>query len=243
VKRVVILQPLFFPWRGVFEQIRLAKLYAHLDDVAVPQGRSFLSRVQIKTSQGMKWLSVPIRRGSGLIRDTLTDDTQNWRQQHLRTLEQAYAHAPFREGMLELVRGIYELPTSSLAEINIQAIERITRFLGLECEFVRSSHFPSASRSTQRLVDLSTALGAQAYLTGHGALNYLEPEPFEQNGVQVEIMSYRRTPYPQLFGEFEPHVSILDLIANAGPGAGAYLDSACEPWRGNERDREIPTGS
>ena len=30
-------------------------------------------------------------------------------------------------------------------------------------------------------------------------------------------MQYTRAPYPQLHGAFDPHVSILDALANLGP--------------------------
>ncbi len=239
MNRTVILQPQFFPWRGVFEQIRLADVYIHLDDVALPQGRSFITRVQIKTSHGTQWLTVPVRRGSAAIRDVLTDETQGWRETHLRTLHASYARATYCDEMLALVSGIYALETDSLCALNIAAIEAISGYLGLHCTFLRASDFPSANKSTERLVELSREVGTSHYLTGHGALNYLTPEPFEAEGMAVEIIDYRRSPYPQLFEGFDPHVSILDLIANTGQKAAAYLESNSQEWREYERTREI----
>src|SRR6185369_6755753 len=101
---VVVLQPQFFPWVGVFEQIRLADVYVHFDDVDFPQGRSFTSRVQIKTPAGSHWLTAPVVRASGQwIRDTQLDTTQAWRAKHLRTLQTSYSRAPFAGEMLDLV--------------------------------------------------------------------------------------------------------------------------------------------
>lgn len=236
MKSVVILQPQFFPWRGVFEQMRLAQVYVHFTDVAPPQGRSMLNRVQIKTAQGSQWLTVPVRKGSAWIQDMRTDETQPWREKHLRTLEQAYAQAPFSDQMLELVRTLYANPTDNLCEFNIQALETIARFLNLDCDFVRSTDFPPAA-GADRLLQISQALAASGYITGHGALNYLKREPFEQQGISVNVMDYRRSPYPQLFGEFDPHTSILDLIANTGIEAAAFLDSPCTEWKEYERNR------
>ena len=61
VKTVVILQPQFFPWRGVFEQIRLADEFVHLDDAQFQKG-GFTNRVQLKTANGPLWLTVPVLR-------------------------------------------------------------------------------------------------------------------------------------------------------------------------------------
>jgi hypothetical protein len=44
-------------------------------------------------------------------------------------------------------------------------------------------------------------------------------------------MDYRRTPYPQLHGAFNPHVSILDLIANTGHAGIEYIHSQTVDWK------------
>jgi hypothetical protein len=43
-------------------------------------------------------------------------------------------------------------------------------------------------------------------------------------------MRYTRRPYRQLHGAFDPHVSILDAIANLGPAAASVLESPAIPW-------------
>ena len=58
--KIVISQPMFFPWVGLFEQIRLADIYVHYDDVQFSKG-SFVNRVQIKTNKGTQWLTVPLQ--------------------------------------------------------------------------------------------------------------------------------------------------------------------------------------
>jgi hypothetical protein len=64
-----------------------------------------------------------------------------------------------------------------------------------------------------------------------GALNYLDHSLFEQNGIQVEYMNYLKTRYPQDFGEFNPYVSILDLIANQGKEGINVINSSTINWK------------
>ena len=52
---------MFFPWVGLFEQIRLANVFVHYDDVQLPQGRSFTTRVQLKAPTGVHWLTMPVK--------------------------------------------------------------------------------------------------------------------------------------------------------------------------------------
>ncbi len=68
-------------------------------------------------------------------------------------------------------------------------------------------------------------------MTGHGAAGYLDHEAFEAAGVAVEYMAYSKTPWPRPEPVFTPFASILDLIANVGPGASEYLRPATVDWR------------
>jgi len=231
MKRVVISQPMVFPWVGLFEQIRLADDFVHYDDAALPQGRSFMTRVQIKTAQGTPWLTIPVHRGSGLIKDVLIDNDQDWQRRHLGTLRQAYARAPFVHEMLELVESTYSRAFTRLAELNCFATELIAAYLGLKPRFLLSSSLGAEGRGTEKLIVLCRELSATVYVTGHGARNYLDHDAFEREGIDVEYMQYEKKPYPQLHGEFTPFVSVLDLIANVGRSGKDWLRSGTCHWR------------
>ena len=229
---VVVSQPMFLPWSGLFEQIRLADVFVHYDDVQLPQGRSFMSRVQVKTERGPLWLTAPIdgNRSGPAINETRLVLDRPWRQKHLSTLRHCYARAPHLDTMIELAERIYEHAGDNLARFNEHAIETIAGWLGLRTQFRRSSELAIAGRSTRRLVDICRHFGATDYVTGLGALDYLEPGLFEQEGIGVRCMSYRKAPFPQLHGEFNPFVTMLDPIANCGARAADILVSGAIPW-------------
>jgi WbqC-like protein family len=222
-----------FPWVGLFEQIRLADVFVHYDDVQLPQGRSFITRVQLKTPKGMEWLTLPVKKAHHVanINETVADDERGWREAHLSTLKQLYATAPFCSEMLELVEEVYDTNDANLAVINSSGIERIARYFELECSFRNSSALGVSGRSSERLLALVEALGGSTYITGHGARNYLDHEMFEQRNVRVEYMKYEQLPYPQLYGAFTPFVSILDLIANVGRAGRKLIVSSSVYWK------------
>jgi len=232
VKRVVVSQPMFLPWIGIFEQIRAADIFVHYDDVQFPQGRSFSSRVQVKAEGGSRWLSVPVKRdGKQLIRDVKIDTSKNWKESHLGVLRQCYRKAPFGEMALELVESIYALDSDSLSDFCISGIERVAAFLRLECEFTRSSLYKITTSSSRKLLDIVLAEKGNIYITGHGAKNYLEHELFESHGIDVEYMQYVLSEYPQLNGEFTPYVSVIDVIANLGELASEFVIAESMNWK------------
>ncbi len=224
---------MFFPWVGLFEQLRLADVFVHYDDVQLPQGRTFITRVQLKGADGVHWLTMPVQRGKHLARinDTNTSEEQNWRQAHLKTLRHMYAKTPFCKAMLDVVELVYSMNTTNVAALNAIAIEHIAAFFDLECDFRTSSRLGISGASSQRLLELVQRLDGTVYVTGHGARNYLDHELFDASGVRVEYMRYNQTEYNQLYGSFTPFVSILDLMANEGKDGRRVIASPSIYWK------------
>jgi hypothetical protein len=234
MKRIVISQPMLFPWVGLFEQIRLADVYVHYDDVQFSKG-SFVNRVQVKTATGIKWLTVPLQslRLGQEIRAVAIDDKTDWRRAHLDLLSQSYASAPFKDDMLSLVQSVYRRPARSIAEVAVASMEAICDYFSLNegKNVATSSHLGIGGKSSQRVVDIVKRFEGDVYITGHGARSYLDHELFESRGVRVEYMDYRKLPYRQLHGEFTPYVSALDLIANEGREGRGLIASETIYWK------------
>lgn len=232
--KVVISQPMFFPWVGMFEQIRLADVYVYYGDVQFSKG-SFTNRVQIKTAKGVKWLTVPLENVSlgQAIGDVRVNGSTNWRRQHLDSLKQAYAGAPFRKQMLELVESVYNQKVEMTGMLSRLSVEVCCAYFGLDTgrRFVDVSELGVGGASSQRVLDVVKALDGDRYITGLGARNYLDHPLFEDAGIRVEYMQYEKAEYPQLHGKFTPYVSILDLIANVGQEGIEYIRSGAIYWK------------
>lgn len=232
--KLVVSQPMFLPWLGLFEQISLADVFLHYPDVQLPQGRSFTTRVQIKMPNGQtQWMTAPMDRvASGkLISEAIYQSDKSWRDKHLSMLKHSYARAPHFDYMMTLAEQIYAIPDSSVSGFNIASLEMIASYIGLETEFRTASGRFNNLSGTERLVALCQDEGAAEYVTGLGALKYLDHDQFESKDIQVEYMDYLKTPYDQLHGEFTPFVSILDTIAHLGPETLSLVRSGTVNWR------------
>ncbi len=234
----VVMQPQFFPWRGLFEQIHLCDEFVHLDDAQFQKG-GMTNRIQIKTANGPFWFTVPVLRGGHLppINETEIDYRSDWRGKTIRTFEMSYARAPFLRDAIALLTEVYDPKPATIGALDIAAIERCAAYLGLQPTFSLASQTPVTMAKTDRLVGLLGQRGTKRYITGLGALDYLDEPMLAAQGIEVRVMSYERTPYPQLHGPFDPHVSILDTIANLGPAAAASLTSPTIAWHDAKRMR------
>lgn len=229
--RVVISQPMYFPWVGFMAQMALADVMIWLDDVQFSRG-SFTNRVQVKTEAGIKWLSLPLRdKGHRtMIRDLQATDAGIFAR-HRSLLRNALAAAPHLAAALDL----FDAATGrgSLCDTLIDSAEAQARALGLPARrTLRSGGMDVPGQGSARVLDLVRAVGGTRYVTGHGARNYLDHAAFEAAGVDVEYMDYAPHPWPQAHGAFTPYVTALDLVSNVAPGGRrAHLKPGTSPWR------------
>lgn len=233
---IVISQPMYFPWYGMFEQIRLCDVFVYYDDVQFSKG-SFTNRVQIKANntEGIKWLTVPMEnmKLGAYINEIKINQSKNWKKEHLDMLQLSYSSAPFYNDMMTIVNTLFAFETDSLSELTIKSMDLIMDYYELNKKLTisRSSDLNIPGKSTQRVFDIVNHYKCNTYITGHGARKYFDHQLFENNGIAVEYIDYKKNEYPQLLGKFNPYVSILDLIANTGKDGINYINSTTVNWK------------
>ena len=232
MKTVVISQPMYFPWVGLLEQMRHADVFVHLDDAQFSKG-SFFNRVKIKTAEGTPWLTVPLAETKlGQLLNETQLAKHNWRRKQLATLRQAYSAAPHVEETLGLVESVFEIEHKSLAALSAASVEALAEFFDIvPAEVQWSSAMDVEGTGSARVLAICEALGAERYVTGHGAREYLDHAAFEVAGVRVEYLDYEKREYPQLYGAFTPFVSALDLAANCGRAGREVIASGTIYWK------------
>lgn len=233
--RVVISQSMYFPWVGMLEQIRLADVFIHYDDVQFSKG-SFSNRVQVKQPDGTTaWMTIPLAglRLGQRIDEVTPAPVAAWREKHLAQLARAFDGAPFADDALGLARTVLSGDTSTLAAVARASMLALADYFGLAAttRFLDSAEMGIGGSGSRRVLDLVRAVGGDTYITGHGARNYLDHAMFEREGVAVEYIDYRKQPYPQLHGAFTPYVTGLDLVANCGRDGARHIVSTTRDWK------------
>lgn len=227
---VAIHQPNYVPWLGYFYKISRANVFVFLDSVAYSSG-SFTNRNCIKTPTGVAWLSIPVLkagRSGQPICEVETNNVQPWVHKHITSIRSNYGKAPFFKEVFSLLEPYYRATSEagrSLAKFNIALIGAIAEYLGLCCQFVRSSELPTSGHKTALLLGICQTIGATTYFAGSGGKGYQEDAMFEKANIATMYSTFAGRTYPQRFGEFAAHLSILDTLMNCGcQGTRALLD-------------------
>jgi hypothetical protein len=94
-----------------------------------------------------------------------------------------------------------------------------------------SSEIPrSGGDKNQRVIEICKHFeGVKILYDGKKAQNFIDTTLFKENGLDVIFQDYQHTPYPQLWGDFEPYMSTIDLLMNHGPEARSILMSSPLP--------------
>lgn len=224
---VVIMQPFYLFLRKHFHQAQRADLYIFMDDTQfVKNGHH--NRNRIKSPNGYTWLTVPVMQ-KGRFGQTLDkveiDNRRNWAVKHWKSIKQCYGKAPFFDRYAGFFEELYAREWSRLTDLNIYLIENIAAFLGIrDTEFKRLSELGlEEDNPTQRLIHICESVGADNYIIGTRAKDYMEETRWQHTKVKLEYFEPQYAPYPQLWGDFLENCAIIDLLFNCGPEAGEYI--------------------
>lgn len=214
-----ILQPGYLPWLGFFEQMHHSDVFVVYDDVQYDK-EGWRNRNRIKTANGIQWLTVPVLlKGSEsqIILDVKIDNKTNWRKKHLAALRQNYSKAQFFKEHIGIFDDAFAGEWDLLVDIDIHFIERLAACLGMGAKkVVRSSTLDLKGDRIERLINICKYFGADTFYEGAAGRNYINDDDFLSHGIKVEYQSYQHPTYRQLYGDFVPYLSVVDLLFNHG---------------------------
>jgi hypothetical protein len=221
---VSIHQPQYLPWLGYFDKIAKSGVFVFLDNVQFKKNE-WQNRNRIKTAQGWQWLTVPIiHKFPQKIREVRINNTVAWEKKHLQALITNYSKAAFFGDHIAFFERTYAREWRYLVDLNIHVILYLAAALGLpDTKFVKASEVLLRDEATARLIDICKHVRGDVYLSGKDGAKYMDTALFEKEGIQVLFQDYQHPQYPQLFGDFVPCLSAVDLLFNCGSSSFLIL--------------------
>lgn len=125
------------------------------------------------------------------IRDAVVIDSARCQRRVSGMLEQSYArseHWPRLSTMFAHVVDLIE-KTDRLHQIAELSTRILLDAFGWTGSVVRSSDLNARTDRSDRLADLTRAVGADTYICGRGGARYLEPAAFDRLGLTVDYFS------------------------------------------------------
>jgi hypothetical protein len=214
---IAVHQPQYLPWIGYFHKIDQADVFVLLDTVQFKKNE-WQNRNKIKTAQGWQWLTVPVLyRYPQSIREVRINNKVDWQRKHRHAIISNYKKAPHYDFLEPFFREIFSVPWKTISQLNIEAVRRLARILGIDTPLYIASELGAFPEDPdERLISIAKHFGAETYLAGAGGRNYMDLKKYEKAGITVSFQDFTHPVYNQLFGEFVPFMSVIDLIFNHG---------------------------
>lgn len=163
--------------------------------------QSYRNRCYIDSPNGPLKLTVPVNhRGARYSGRIELSPQRTWMRTHLQALQTTYGHSPFYETIGPGLAEVLSQPPATLWELNHRLAKRILHWLRQDQRLSATSSWVTMPERTDDLRDLFHPKRVSPVKTF---------PPYWQN-------------FRHKHG-FIPNLSIIDLLMNEGPAAGAYL--------------------
>jgi hypothetical protein len=214
---VAVHQPQYFPWLGYFEKILKADVFVLLDNVQFKKNE-WQNRNKIKTAQGWQWLTVPVTyRYPQLINEVRINNTVKWQHKQRQAIASNYRKAPCYHYLQGLLEEVFSRSWEGISELNVVVVRKLAEVLGIDTPLLVASELGEFPLDPDdRLIAITRHFGADTYLAGGGGKQYMRLEKYREHGINVLFQDYQHPVYDQLFGQFEPFMSVIDLVLNHG---------------------------
>jgi hypothetical protein len=218
-------QPVYLPWLGLFHKIALADRFC-IFDIAQYQKKDFNNRNKIKTHSGPIWLSVPVESKDHFSKTLAQIKILNngWNRKHFTSIDLAYRKAPFYRDYIGALEAILMMRSyENLAELNRATLEFGLRALNIKTPIFTASDYEFRGQKSDLVLDMCKQLGATVYIFGAQGRDYADVDSFASAGIDARFQDYQHPTYSQQHGAFEPYMSVIDLLFNAGPRSAEIL--------------------
>ena len=131
------------------------------------EGKHFGHRNQIKTPNGAKWLSVPIKNKSDMVsfNDTIINYDIDWHHEHLRLMELNYKDSPYFNDYYQDLENIISREYKSLTELSTDLIRYFMTKLNIRTTIARSSELSGQDeKGSDKIFSILENVNATDYL-------------------------------------------------------------------------------
>jgi len=208
-------QPNYIPYLGFFNKIKKSDIFVFYDSAQYTKN-DFTNRNRVKIANGPAWLTIPVSVSLGQLISEVRIANPDFRSKHLRTLEMNYKKSLNFDEIFPKLEKLFVNKTASLLEFNVSFLNFFISNLFPKKKIYYSSqlNLDTDKKSTAALLDILDKVGADTYLSGQGARHYLDESLFASRGKKLIWQEFHHPIYNQLWGEFLPNLSIVDMIFN-----------------------------
>tara|TARA_Y100000589_G_C27104065_1_gene609300 strand:+ start:452 stop:1168 length:717 start_codon:yes stop_codon:yes gene_type:complete len=228
--KIAIMQPTFLPWVGYFALINAVDLFIFLDSVQFDK-RSWQQRNIIKTINGSSWLTVPVI-SKGKFQQKINEveilNDSNFNNKIIKKIYANYSKAKFFKLYSEDIFKIIIEENKMLSQLNYKLIKYFLKVWEIKTRLSYSSKLNVTGYKDELLYNILSSYKSELYVSPPGSETYLKESKFfgkQQNQKNYELFKFKHPEWSQLYGDFLPYCSAIDLLFNMGKEGKSIIES------------------
>ncbi|RUA34819.1 MAG: hypothetical protein DSY77_03990 [Bacteroidetes bacterium] len=169
--------------------------------------QTYRNRCHLLSSQQIEVLTVPLQGVNKKIKskDIKIDTDQKWNKKHWRSIQTCYGKSPFFEFFADEFLPLYEKKYEFLWDLNLDLLTICLKITDQKIKITESGSYKK--NVSENVMDARSLIHPK------------KPDNLNQ--------IYKPTAYGQSFGNnFEPNLSIIDLLMNEGPNAKTIIEKS-----------------
>ena len=205
------------PYIGYWQLIAAVDTYVVYDD------ENFIKRGWINRNNSLlkgekKLFSIALHEASQnkLINEiSIADDFSKLR----KTIQMAYAKAPFYAEIMELLDSIFDYPKHNIALFIDNSIRKVCDYLNIQTNIILSSNIEkdNALKGQDKIISICKLLQADTYINAIGGVELYDKKVFERNNICLLFLKPEIECYQQFKNEFVPGLSMIDVLMFCSP--------------------------
>lgn len=219
--RLAAHQPQYLPYLGLLSKIAAADVFVLQDDLQFSRS-SFQNRNRIRTSDGVRWLTIPVHAHGLPPLNRVMPADEGWLKRHGRIVAQEYHSSPHLDRADAIWDAVAPAAKDDLAAISARALGALLQAFAITTPVILESSLGLTEREYTtkdlRLQTLCRRFGADEYLSGLGGRVYMDLGSWSGAGIAVEWSRWSGTPYEQVHDGWSHNLSAIDgLLSVSDP--------------------------
>lgn len=211
------------PYIGYFQTMAAVDKYVVYDDVQYIKG-GWVSHNYLLIGGKKQMFSIQLKGASPNKLFNEIEIGDNFKKL-THTLQFSYNKAPYFDEIMPVLLDIFAYEDKNLAKFLWYSFKRLFTYLSIDTDIILSSSVEKdcSLKGQDKVINICHSLGAETYINAIGGQELYSKDEFASNRIELFFLKSDTIFYPQFGKEFEPNLSIIDVLMFNGREATKVL--------------------
>ena len=207
---ISIHQSQFLSWTPFYYKAIKSDNFIILDDVQF-QKNGVQNRNLIKTPQGETWLTLPAKYDLTTPINKVVVSDKGAYKKILKTIELNYKKSIHFNLIFEMLFNVMKKEYDYLVDTNDEIFKNVLSLLNSNLIINKSSNLNCNQTKDDLVIEIIKKVGDLDYLSGSGALSYMNLDKFKKENIKVYVSDFKQEPYKQLWEKQQGFIKNLSI--------------------------------